>query len=321
MVAAHCGLLCVSSEDTLFVPAGWRLAAPSDSLKSVAARSRLDVYRYQDYRRWLADFYAERKREGRGFSYRAFSKRAGLASPNHLKRVIEGERNLSAEMAQRFADACGLVGKEAQYFCALVDFNQARTHVEKQARYEALASHRGYRRAQRLDLAQASYHGQWYVPAIRELAGSPQFDPDPSWVAGQLLPAITPAEAEHALAVLIELGLLVRDGAGKLVQAEAVVSTGPETAGVHIVNYHRSMMQRAMASIDLVPKPARDISALTLRVRASALARLKQRIQEFRRELVGLEGTESQGDGDDIVVQLNMQLFPLTRLPREANDT
>src|SRR5205085_2392007 len=137
----------------------------------------------------------------------------------------------------RFADACGLAGKEAQYFCELVEFNQARTSAEKQARYEALASHRGYRRAQKLDVAQASYHSQWYVPAIRELAGSRGFRAEPSWIAAQLLPEITVEQAEHALSVLLELGLLVKTVDRRLVQAQSVVSTGAETSGVHIVAY------------------------------------------------------------------------------------
>jgi uncharacterized protein (TIGR02147 family) len=300
-------------------------AEPSFSQSElVTQRARTDVYRYQDYRAFLAEYYADRKANGRGFSYRAFSRRAGLASPNHLKRVIEGERNLSPEMAQRFAEACGLAGKEAQYFCELVEFNQARTSSEKQARYEALASHRGYRRAQKLDVAQAAYHGHWYVPAIRELAGSRGFRSDASWIAGQLLPAISVEQAEHALSVLTELGLLVKTVDGRLIQAQAVVSTGPETAGVHIVAYHQHMMQRAIASIDLVPKPSRDISSLTMRVSSRGLARIKQRVQEFRRELVGLESADALEpagtEPDEIVVQLNLQLFPLTRLPSKPGD-
>jgi uncharacterized protein (TIGR02147 family) len=291
----------------------------------VTQRPRLDVYRYLDYRVLLADYYAERKENGRGFSYRAFSRKAGLSSPNHLKRVIEGERNLSPEMAQRFAEACGLSGKEAQYFCELVEFNQARTSSEKQARYEALASHRGYRRAQKLDVAQAAYHSHWYVPAIRELAGSRAFRADPSWIAQQLLPAISVEQAEHALSVLTELGLLVKTVDGRVVQAQSVVSTGAETSGVHIVAYHKQMMQRAITSIDLVPKPARDISSLTLRVSGRGLARIKQRIQEFRRELVGLESADAMelagAESDEVVVQLNLQLFPLTRLPSDAGGT
>jgi uncharacterized protein (TIGR02147 family) len=276
---------------------------------AVPAKSRIDVYRYVDYRAWLRDFYADRKAHGRGFSYRAFSRKAGFASPNHLKRVIDGERNLSAEMAQRFADACGLDGKEALYFCELVGFNQARTTEERQTRYEALASYRGFRRAQKLDIAHAEYHTQWYVPAIRELAASRGFRPDPAWIAQRMIPPITTEQAEQALSLLVQLGMLVYDADNRLVQSESVVSTGAETSGVHIVNYHRTMMQRAIESIDLIPRSERDISALTLCVGTAELSRIKQRIQEFRRELVGIEGAGGRGE---IVIQINFQLYPLT---------
>jgi uncharacterized protein (TIGR02147 family) len=284
--------------------------------QNVTSRSLIDVYGYLDYRTLLRDYYAAAKQRGRGFSFRAFSRRAGLSSPNHLKRVMEGERNLSPEMAERFAEACGFEAKDAAFFCELVAFNQARTTQEKQTRYEALASYRGYRRAQKLDAAHAAYHTQWYVPAVRELAGSRGFREDPLWISQRLLPRISQAQAAQAIELLTALGLLVRDPQGRLVQSEAVVSTGSETSGVHIVNYHRSMMERAIQSIDLVPRSDRDISALTLCVDRGGLHRLKTRIQEFRRELVGLEGAGSRGD---IVVQVNFQLYPLSQVEPEGD--
>ena len=73
-----------------------------------------EVFEYLDYRKYLRDFYASRKRGGRGFSYRAFSRRAQLQSPNYLKLVIEGQRNLTGPMANRFATACGLDGVRLQ---------------------------------------------------------------------------------------------------------------------------------------------------------------------------------------------------------------
>ncbi|MDD9945236.1 MAG: TIGR02147 family protein [Myxococcales bacterium] len=280
----------------------------------MARRSNIDVYRYLDYRALLRDYYEDRKKHGRGFSYRAFSAAAGLRSPNHLKRVIDGERNLPSEMAMRFADACGFEGDEARYFCELAAFNQAQTTREKRARYESLCRYRGFRRAHKLDVAQAEYHENWYLPAIRELAASRGFREDPAWLAKQLLPPISKAEAKRALQLLETMGLLVRDADGKLGQSEAVVSTGAETAGVHIVNYHRTMMDRAIEAVDLVPRSKRDISALTLCLTSEGLTDLKKRVQEFRRELVGLEGADGQGT---IVVQMNFQLYPLSVVPEE----
>jgi uncharacterized protein (TIGR02147 family) len=282
-----------------------------------ATASRIDVFGYLDYRAFLRDYYAERKEHGRGFSFRAFATAADLKSPNYLKLVMDGARNLTPQMAERFAAACGLRDEAAAYFVDLVGFNQARTPTERNAHYARLTSFRGWRKAHKLELSHAIYHSTWYIPAIRELATRADFRADPEWIARMMVPAISKAEAQRALAVLLELGLLVEEN-GAVRQGEALVSTGPETGWVHIGNYHRMMMERAAAAIDLIDRADRDISSLTLCLSEGGLRTIKERIQRFRRELLDLSASE-----DDAlqVVQVNFQLFPLSRVHDAKADT
>jgi uncharacterized protein (TIGR02147 family) len=281
---------------------------------TVARPGDIDVFDYLDYRAFLRDFYVHRKQTQRGFSHRAFSRRAGLASPNHLKRVMEGDRNLTAEMATRFAKACGLDGEAAEYFENLVAFNQARSATERNGHYARLTGYRQYKKLHKLELAHAAYHATWYLPAIRELAGRKDFQADPTWIAKQLVPPITAAEAKRALATIRELGLLQERDDGQLVRSEAVVSTGSEMPALHVANYHRAMMERAAASIDIVPSASRDISSLTMCLDEDGLRRVKERIQRFRRELIELEMLV---DEPAQVIQINFQLFPLSVPPGE----
>ena len=274
------------------------------------AAADIDVFAYLDYRAYLRDYYNARKAAGRGFSYRSFSRRAGLKSPNYLKLVVDGERNLSDEMAERFAQACGLKDDEVRYFVDLVAFGQATTLSERNQHYARLTGFQRYRNAHRLDLAHAAYYSAWYMPAIRELAMRADFRADPNWIAAQLLPPIAPSEAARALETLLELGLLVREANGDVHQADALLSTGPETRGLHIASYHRAMMQRAMESIDLVPAHERDISSLTLCLGDAGLRAFKERVQRFRKELLELSALETKPEQ---VVQINFQLFPLSR--------
>lgn len=275
------------------------------------------VYAYLDYRAYLRDYYAAKKAASRGFSYRSFSKRAGVASPNYLKLVIEGKRSLSTKMAERFAHACALDADSSRYFVHLVSFNQAKTTGERAEFYDKLTGFQRYRQAHKLEIAHAAYYSDWYMPALRELAASRHFREDPEWLADQLIPKITPLQAQRALEVLIELGLLVRGADGKLAQADALLSTGPETRGLHIVAFHQAMTRRAMESIDLVPAPERDISSLTLCVGRGGLQVLKERLQSVRRELLELSALEGEPEQ---VVQLNFQLFPLSRAPKRGGN-
>lgn len=274
------------------------------------AAAEIDVFAYLDYRAYLRDYYNARKAAGRGFSYRSFSRRAGLKSPNYLKLVMDGERNLSADMAERFAQACGLKDDEVRYFVDLVNFGQAASLAERNQHYGRLTGFQRYRNAHKLDLAHAAYYSAWYMPAIRELVARADFRADPSWIAEQLIPPIAPTEAARALETLLELGLLVKDEGGVLRQADALLSTGPETRGLHIASYHRAMMQRAMESIDLVPAHQRDISSLTLCLGEAGLRAFKERVQRFRKELLELSALEPKPEQ---VVQINFQLFPLSR--------
>ncbi|HYP77779.1 MAG TPA: TIGR02147 family protein [Polyangiaceae bacterium] len=276
----------------------------------VTKQTLVDVYAYLDYRAFLRDFYAAKKAKSAGFSYRSFSKRAGVSSPNYLKLVVDGQRSLSAKMAEKFAQACGLDADASRYFVHLVAFNQAKTSTERSLHYGKLTSFQHYRQAHKLEIAHAAYYSDWFMPAIRELAASREFRADPEWIADQLIPNITPLQAARALETLCDLGLLVEDETGRLVQADALLSTGPETRGLHIAAFHRVMTQRAIESIDLVPPQERDISSLTLCLSRGGLKAFKERIQRVRRELLELSALETEPEQ---VVQINFQLFPLSR--------
>jgi uncharacterized protein (TIGR02147 family) len=280
----------------------------------VAKQLTVVVYRYLDYRAFLRDAYRDRKQHQRGFSYRWFSRRAGLRSPNFLKLVIDGKRNLTVASARRFAAAFDLNVTETAFFCDLVAFNQARSPAEKNEYYERIRASRRHREVRALDHHEFDYFSRWYYPAVRELVACKGFRDDPAWIARRLVPPITPAQARHALELLTKLGLLRRDADGTLRQGEMLVSTGPEVRSLAVGNFHRQMMERAAASIELVAREERDISGLTVALSDEACHRFKQRIVELRAELLQLSAAETEATR---VVQLNFQLFPLATTEEE----
>jgi uncharacterized protein (TIGR02147 family) len=271
--------------------------------------SRDSVFRYLDYRRFLADYHARQKRAEYGFSYRVLARRAGCTSTNYPCLVIKGKRNLTEDMALRFAQACGLEKNEAAYFCDLVQYNQARSAPAKERCYARLLKFAQFRKVHRLSAAQAHYFSEWYIPAVRELAARADFCVEPAWIASQLLPSITRAQARKALKVLFELGFLVADDEGRARRAHDLVSSGGPL-GHHLVAYHRAMLERASLAIELVPREEREISSVTLCVSQSKLLELKEQIREFRGQL--LQTAESDGDCER-VVQVCFQLFPISK--------
>jgi uncharacterized protein (TIGR02147 family) len=278
------------------------------------ARVAVDVFLFRDYRSFLREHYQRSKQRRGGYSLRAFSRGTGLRSPNYLKLVMDGDRNLTPTMALRFAEGCGLAGDAAEYFCALVAYNQAKVARERELHFERLTRFSRFRKVHKLDLAQSAYHAEWYVPAIRELVARPDFREDAAWIARMLLPAITAEQAKRAVQVLLDLGLLVRDDSARLVQAQELVETPSGPLGHHVVRYHQSMMKLASESLERVPREQREIASLTLCLADSKLQELKNELVAFRAHLL----QKYQGAGEQArVVQLNLQLFPLSRSTEE----
>lgn len=273
------------------------------------SHSVIDVFAYDNYRELLSDYYLRKKEQQPTFSYRAFARRTGFRAPNHLQRVVVGDRNLTQEAALRYAQAMNLDSEEQEYFCVLVEREHSSAE-EKPHLDERLRALIRYRKAKRLDDAYSAYHSHWYIPAIFELVSCEGFVDDPEWIAPYLRPAIAVEEAALAMRVLRELHL-VKEEDGRLVPVEPVLTTGAEARRKAIADYHRSMIARGRDAIELIPSDERDISALTLCVGEDTMARLKVRLRAFRKELLSIDTSQ---EGPKQVVQLNLQLFPLTRV-------
>jgi uncharacterized protein (TIGR02147 family) len=110
---------------------------------------------------------------------------------------------------------------------------------------------------------------------------------------------------------MLEQARLERGGA-------TILSTCAETRGTHLATYHTEMMRRAGLAMKLLPAEQREISSLTFCLSANGVARLKARIQAFRRELI--EFAEKECDREQ-VMQLNLQLFPLSAPARSSATT
>jgi uncharacterized protein (TIGR02147 family) len=71
------------------------------------------------------------------------------------------------------------------------------------------------------------------------------------------------------------------------------------------------------SAIDRVPPEHRDISTLTVALPVSALEEIRTVIKEARAQIVRI-ADRYPSSASDAVCQLNIQLFPVTRWPREV---
>ncbi len=272
-----------------------------------------NVFAYMDYRAYLKDAFDEMKGARHGFSHRVFARSAGFRSSNYLLLIMQGKRNLSSEGILKVAKALKLRKGEAAFFENLVRFDQAKSDAERNLYYERIAGTREYADAHRLEKGQFEYYSNWYTPVIREMVLLEEFEEDPAWIARQLTPPITPREAREALELLLDIGLIVRDDAGRLCQGKAHIASGDEVASLALTNFQREMIERAASSIDETSHGLREIGSVTFAVSQEKLAEAKRMIRAFRTKLSGFLAEESQADA---VYQFNVQLFNVSNVEK-----
>lgn len=271
----------------------------------------MNLFSYMDYRQYLKDRYAYEKALNKNFSYRYFARMAGLSSPGFLKMVMNRERNLTPTSINQFSKALKLTNKETDYFEALVLFNQAKTDKERDLYFERLTALKPRSKLTGLQNDQYEYFTKKYFVIIREMVSLPHFRENPAWIGKRLSPKLKPKEVEHALNVLLRLGLIKRNEAGKLVPATASLTTPSEVESMEIFNFHREMLNDAKEAMLSTPSEDRDITALTIPLTKKMLPEFKKRIQSFREEMIDLI---NKGNVNfDEVYQMNVQLFPVTK--------
>jgi uncharacterized protein (TIGR02147 family) len=274
------------------------------------AKKEPDVLHYSNFRTFLADYYEFKKSESPIFSHRFFAKKAGITSPNYLKLVMDGKRNLTKKSLVKFAAGLGLKGLRAEFFENLVFFNQALAITERNLYYANILRTRAKAGLRKLDEAQFQLFSDWRHIAVRELAAAKGFRPDARWVAKKLGKAITEREAEESLNLLALLGLLKKTANG-FAQSDVNITTSDEVRSLLVKNYHHQMIRMAATALDNLPAAKRDVSSITIPIHARDFSKLKEQIQLMRKELLNLAA--EPGTGED-VVQVNIQLFPLTEM-------
>ena len=290
---------------------------PVGPARSPAALASPDIFLFYDYREFLKALFEYNKLQSRRFSHRYIVTRAGFKSPNVLKNVMDGRRNLTFAAAEAFAKAFKLEGNVKKYFLSLVQYNQAGTPTEREKFFQELVDMRTRENPARLGERQYEVFSHWWHLAIREIVSLPDFQFSPEWVSDALSPSITPEEAAESLTLLKALGLIAMNHDRTWTQVEKTMATDARVKSVMVSQFHREMIRLGGESLSRFPGKEREISGTTLRVTEADLEKIKTWLRDFRMKILGLA---SQSAGADQVYQLNFQLFPLVKSRRGNGD-
>jgi uncharacterized protein (TIGR02147 family) len=253
------------------------------------------------------------KEANRSFTYRYLASKAGFKSPGFFTQVLQDKVRLSKRLIPNLSKVFELKPSEANYFELMVHYNQSDSHELKKQFFEKMVN---TKKSQviHVDSDMYEFYDKWYYSALRAVLHYSPFDGDYKKLAKTIVPSISPAEAKKAVMVLERLGFLKKNETGLYELTTKHISTGLDTDAVIINNFLINTLDIAKNAFYQFPKEKRSFSALTASISGPGYEKIKQRINEFRAELVDII---SKDDNIDRVYQMNFQLFPLTNVREE----
>jgi uncharacterized protein (TIGR02147 family) len=264
---------------------------------------------YLDYRKYLHDVFAEKKRSVPHFSHRNLMQKLSLKTPGHMLLVMQGRRNLTQDIAIKLAAYLKLNRKESEYLLTLTRYTDAKTPAEKQYLFEELLSYR-LRSGATVPAANYRFYEKWCYSAIRAALDVEPFKGDYAGLAASLCPPVTAMEAKNAVELLLQLGMAHRDKEGYVRPAETAISTGDQWQSAIVQNLQRQFIDLGKESLDRVDREERDISNLTVTVSPETFELIKKNVRELRSRILAMGCAEQNPDR---VLQVNIQIFPLQR--------
>jgi uncharacterized protein (TIGR02147 family) len=275
-----------------------------------SATEKLSVFDFLDYRKFLGHFYELHKETERNFSHRAMAKNAGFSSPNFLKLVIDGKRNIGKESLAKITVGLGLTQKEAEYFSYLVFFAQARKKVEKNYYFGLIAALRAHKNIRTVTSEQFEYFNEWYHPAIRELIVGRTDPVDFEALSMELGNKVSAAKIRKSLELLKRLGLVSYDTTKGYIHNAPILNTSNEIHSFAIRHFHNEVLGVAKTAVENTPPAERENSHITARLSPDGFTKIKNRIQEFREELLQIVGDDRNAFD---IYHINFQLYPIAK--------
>jgi len=282
----------------------------------------ISIFDYSDYRKYLEDYYTEKKTENTAFSYQSLARKAGFNNRGFAYNIVKGKKNLSPANCHRISEAIRHNKYEADYFETLVAFNQAQDVKEKKRCFEKLCQiksrGKGFSKTQIVNKNQYEYYSRWYHSAIRSILGMYRFKNDYKWLARMVTPSITVKQAKKSVELLRELGMIIKQKNGAYSLADTSITTGKEVIGLAIQNFHGECADLAKNAIHTVSKNNRNVTGLTLGISKASYDRICDEIARFQEEIMEIANSDEEADR---VYQLNFHMFPMSKSDNERKGT
>lgn len=274
---------------------------------------------YMNYRQFLADFYQYKRKSSKGslraYSYAVFSAAANIKSPNYLKMIIEGKRNLSDDMVGKFGKALGFMKEQTEEFRWLVHFTQATDPGDRNLYLKKLNEHRVATKLKSGEIDRRTWEKvpNWVTWIIYAMIDQEGVSFDTASLKKLLRGKASEDEIEGALKTLIATGEILRnETTGEIKKNRAVIDSSEEIPVALVRKLQSQLMYLGLESLYQDQPTEREFGTLTLSLTKSEFEEIKFKLRQMRKALHKDNSIARMKSKGERVYQLNLQLFPVT---------
>jgi uncharacterized protein (TIGR02147 family) len=265
-----------------------------------------NIFNYLDCVKYLRDYYKARHAIDRWFSYRYIQNKTGI-DPGYLYKVFQGAKPPPMKKVGMLAEVLKLNKRESEYFNLLVLYNKAKSNEEIRRYFEKIVSYSELS-ARKVETREYEYYTKWYHVAIRQLLSCTDFTGDYKSLAKMTVPPISEGEAKKAVALLCSLGFVKKDPDGVFRITDRFLTTGNDWQSIAVRRFQQDTIMLAHKALDTVDKDHRDISTATVTLSAEGFAEARERIRQFRNDMLELASRQENPAG---AYHINIQMIPI----------
>ncbi len=247
------------------------------------------------------------------YSLRAFARDLGI-SPQQLSNVMNGKRGLGLDMAAKITQKLDLNQYQKTIFMESLKFKFSKSKTQKALAKIKLESTHLSAESKNLEIDLFKAISNWHHFALIELIKlSKKRKNVLKWFSECL--GISENETLLTLSRLERLDLIKKDRSQGWTVNQDVVIADKGISSESIRNYHRQILEKAIAALAFQNSDERYGSSSTIPFRVKNLERAKKMIQEFR---LSFDRELSDAESAQEIYGLSIQFFRLTQKTNEG---
>ncbi len=273
------------------------------------------LFDYDDFRKFLQDYFEEQKKMRAIFSHRFFAAKAGFSSSSYCLNVIRGRFNLTPKSIDKIAKAMEFEPLQKAYFEALVLYNQAHQVDERESAWEQIVQIRKQIEFTHLSNREQEYFSKWYYPVVREAAVNSDWKGDFTVLARTIDPQITTEEAREAVKNL-EAWNLIRKVDDSHYEETAQMVDAAGVAPIALRQIRREYMQHAIGAVESKPRSERFAAFTTLAMSEKSYEYAVEILEEARKKIIARAANDLTIER---VYEMMLVAFPMSKkMEKEA---